>query len=527
VPLADRSVAVLNRGTPGCVVTPDGTLHMSLMRSCSAWPSGIWIDGDRRTVPDGSSFAWQHWSHTFEYALASGPGDWRTAGLTASAEDYNHDLIAIAGAQGLETTAGAQGLETTAGAQGIETTAGAQGLEAAAGADLLSVEPASVTVSAVKPRGNPLASGRAPARESTGDAEVTIRLRETGGLASTARVRLASGVSSAWLTGLLEESDGAPLPVQDGAVMVDMPPFGTVTLVVRTSRPAPAGAGPGQPVSAGPGQPVSAGPGQRVSAGPGQPVYARYWLHGKGPAPAGNLPVAVHFSPTRVALRDPGDTAELRLTVGCGPEGASGAVDVVTPSGLTVAPDQDLRYELAPGGYAAWDLAVRAAPEADAGRYFVAARIGDERGHLIEDAAMVAVGERRWPDPALPPEEALDLMQADYVAGAAEVELAVLTPQLRVVPGGRDELLVRVTSRLASELRGEAQLVSPFGTWQMLSPPAQDFSAAPQTPVVLRFGVTGPTTARPGTQWWALVKVMYYGRVRYTEAIPVIIAAAS
>ena len=73
VPLADRSVAVLNRGTPGCVVTPDGTLHMSLMRSCSAWPSGIWIDGHRRTAPDGSSFAWQHWSHTFEYALASGP----------------------------------------------------------------------------------------------------------------------------------------------------------------------------------------------------------------------------------------------------------------------------------------------------------------------------------------------------------------------------------------------------------------------------------------------------------------------
>jgi hypothetical protein len=80
VPLADRSVAVLNRGTPGCVVTPDGTLHLSLMRSCSAWPSGIWIDGDCRTAPDGSSFAWQHWSHTFEYALASGPGDWRAAG---------------------------------------------------------------------------------------------------------------------------------------------------------------------------------------------------------------------------------------------------------------------------------------------------------------------------------------------------------------------------------------------------------------------------------------------------------------
>ena len=79
--LAPRSVALLNRGTPGSLVSPDGTLHIALMRSCSAWPSGVWIDGDQRTAPDGSSFAWQHWSHTFEYALTAGPGDWREAGL--------------------------------------------------------------------------------------------------------------------------------------------------------------------------------------------------------------------------------------------------------------------------------------------------------------------------------------------------------------------------------------------------------------------------------------------------------------
>ena len=55
-PLADRSVALLNRGTPSGVVTPDGTLHMSLMRSCSGWPSRIWIDGDHRTAPDEQQF---------------------------------------------------------------------------------------------------------------------------------------------------------------------------------------------------------------------------------------------------------------------------------------------------------------------------------------------------------------------------------------------------------------------------------------------------------------------------------------
>ena len=92
--LAGYSVALLNRGTPGSLVAPDGTLHISLMRSCSAWPCGVWIDGDARTTPDGTSFAWQHWSHTFEYALAAGPGDWRTAGFPLAGLDYNHDLLA-------------------------------------------------------------------------------------------------------------------------------------------------------------------------------------------------------------------------------------------------------------------------------------------------------------------------------------------------------------------------------------------------------------------------------------------------
>ena len=64
------------------------------MRACSAWPSGIWMDGPKRTVPDGSSFAWQHWSHTFEYALASGSGDWRTAGFPVAGQEYSHRLLA-------------------------------------------------------------------------------------------------------------------------------------------------------------------------------------------------------------------------------------------------------------------------------------------------------------------------------------------------------------------------------------------------------------------------------------------------
>jgi hypothetical protein len=396
------------------------------------------------------------------------------------------------------------------------------------------VEPATVTVSALKPRGNPLAAGRTRALTDTAseDATITVRLRETSGRATTARVRLGSGAGtvSAWLTDLLEESDGAPLPVEDGTVIVDMPAFGTVNVLVSTSRGGSASRGddpPGPPRSWGepsPQTPLGGDKSPQTVLAPlaVEPIYARYWLHGKGPAPVGNLPVAVHFSPVRVALAEPGETVALRLTVGCGAEPASGVVELITPAEVIVAAEADLRYQLAPGGYAAWDLAVRVPPGTAAGRYFVAARIRDDLGHLVEDTAMVAVGERRWPDPDLPPEETLELMQADYRATAAEVDVAVLTPELRLAPGGQGELLVRVTSGLASELHGEAQLVSPFGTWEMLGPPAQGFSIAPETSTVLRFVASVPVTARHA-QWWALVKVMYYGRVRYTEAIPVVI----
>jgi hypothetical protein len=111
--------------------------------------------------------------------------------------------------------------------------------------------------------------------------------------------------------------------------------------------------------------------------------------------------------------------------------------------------------------FAAWDVAVRALPEATAGRYFVAARIRDGIGQELEDAALVTVGEPGGPDIGLPPEELFDRLRSDTQALAAEADLEVLTPELRLAPGQRGELTVRVASHLASPLRGELQLISP------------------------------------------------------------------
>src|SRR5690349_14570752 len=355
-------------------------MHLSLMRSCSAWPSGIWIDGDCRTAPDGSSFAWQHWSHTFEYALASGPGDWRAAGYSLAAEDYNHDLLTVA-------TPPSSRHETGVSGRSDAVKPGVHYVETATGSGHLWVEPATVTLGALKPRGNPLAAGRTGAL--TGGDTVTVRLRETSGRPVTARVRFP-GVTAAWLTDLLEESDGAPLRVEDDTVFVDLPAFGTATVLVRgddTLQTPPAHGRAARP-------PVPPGPAETAGL-----VYARYWLHGKGPAPAGNLPGAGHLSPVRVALPtprpipgpDPAAGATLTLTVGCGAEPASGTVELVAPGEVTVTTSRDLRYDLAAGGYAAWDLTVRVPPGTARGRYFVGARIRDDLGYLIEDTVMVAV----------------------------------------------------------------------------------------------------------------------------------------
>jgi alpha-mannosidase len=524
-PLAGHCVALLNRGTPSSLVTADGTLHIGLMRASSAWPAGVWIDGERRTAPDGSSFAWQHWSHTFEYALVAGPGDWRDAGFTVAGQEYNHDLLACETGVHPGPLPGAASLCEVTGPPG---------------------RPGAV-LTALKPRGNPLASGRPGQPHRAGG--VTVRLRDAGGRpgpggagppAAPARVRLFTGPGAARLTTLLEDTDGPPLPLVDGAAEVAVPVAGVVTLALagpredRQAEDGPTGTGP-----AGAGQ-AGGGPGgperpDELPPEPAQPVFSRYWLHGKGPAPAGNVPVAVHLSPGRIALgAAPGDTGPagpgpagmgatgaLRLTVACGPVPASGQVTLDVPPGLVVEPGGGgpgpLRYELAAGAYACWDLTARARPGAAPGRYYVAARIGDELGQSLEDAVLVTVGEPPAPPLDLPLEQLLPLIETDERAAAAEIGLRLRPATLRIPPGRAGEFAVEVANGTAAPIRGECQLISPLGTWPALGPWTRGFTAAPGEAVTLCYPMRLPAGTRPGAHWWALAKVMYFGRIAYSE----------
>ena len=488
----DYTVAVLNRGLPGFNVERGGNLYLSLLRSCSGWPSGVWINPPQRSAPDGSNFQFQHWSHTFEYALTSSIGDWRSAETVRIGHEYNNPLIAriVDGHPGeLPTTT-----------------------------SFVRVEPTSVVLSVLKPAGDPLAR-QARATLGIGD-PVVMRLYESAGSPTDVTVRAHRPFASAELTDLLEESS-RPADISDGAIRLSIDPFEIVTLRAQfegAPRPAEEAIRPVPAVE------------------PAQPVFADYWRHNKGPAPIGYQPVSVQIRPSRVEVSGRFD---LPITVASErtDEAVEGVVVVDVPPGWK-ASSSEQRYRLEPGAHLA--IEVKVSPgDAAPGRYFVAARIADG-GQDHED--VVAVDVRRGAAPqrtetaersrslALAVERSLATASLDSDRPTFrdddddvpidELLAELLDRRIAVAPGERARLRVSLRNCVASEIRGEAQVISPYDTWGYLHPWTQGFAVAAGEETALEFTVA-PPVGSPAGSWWALIKVMYFGRLLYTESIPV------
>jgi alpha-mannosidase len=524
-PAPDWTAAVLNRGTPGFAVDAGGALYCSLLRSCTGWPSGVWIDPPRRTAPDGSGFELEHWSHVFDHALVAGKGDWRAAGCVGQASAFNTPLQAVSEkAHSGELPRAGTFLE-------LSTPEGP--------AAAVSPPPGQVVLAALKPAGNPLAAGALPddARSAPGLLEVTARLYESTG--RPARIGLRAGlgwsIAGAAEANLLEEVL-EPLPCSDGVLAVDFAPceIRTLRLVLRRSRAA-------QPAR----DKTTAQLPQPPSHEPAQPVFARYWLHNKGPAPMGNQLLAVHLGPTSLRARAGGPAVSLVATVAsdasdaCGapdvgpssPPVQTGSLELDAPPGWQVAPERQA-FRLAPGAHDMVEVRLSPPWEAKPGRYFVAARVTDVAGQCQEDVVTVDV----LPHEPLEGYGPLGGYEAEDDAGsrahlhgasgfghpgsqaANEVEAYLLQEDLVLQPGCAGTVELVVVNRTRSPLRGEAQLISPVETWALTGPWAQGFSAPPQGEARVGFWARVPTRAGP-TSSWLLVKLMYFGRLWYSPAV--------
>ena len=470
-PFESRTVALVNRGVPGFAVERDGTLHASLMRSCTGWPSGVWIDPPKRTAPDGSNFQLQHWSHTFDFCLVSGSGDWRDAGISSRSAEFNHPMTCVG------VGAGSGGL--------------------AADGSLFSVQTdGDVQLAALKPRGNPTATGSA---RSVDPAEVTVRLVETSG--RPARISLHTPLGSI--------SGGTPVDLLEGESLADRPAndlhgYEIATRATQLDV-----------------KPVIEAAHQVLApdAEAAQPLYSRYWLHNRGPAPLGGLPVVAHLHPESVAAR-PGETVRLRLSVAsdCRDATVAAVVRMFCPPGwpaveadaavrmLVAREEGAIRVELDPRGYRDAEVMVRVPDDAAPGHYPVRAELsltGDVPPawrQRVEDVCVITVGDVPDPD--------------------ALVSLVGEPQEVLVERGKRARLTVTVGSSARGDLNLEGHLISPWGTWEWMGPAAVGVVLPARSTVDVGFDVAPPPWAMSG-RWWALIRVGCAGRLLYSPAVAV------
>jgi alpha-mannosidase len=450
------TVALLNRGVPSFAVETDGTLHTALMRSCTGWPSGVWIDEPRRTAPDGSNFQLQHWTHTFDYALVCGAGDWRAAEVPTRSAEFSHPLLAVT----VPERAG--GLPPTG--------------------SLLRVEPVgAVQLGALKAAGNPLAHGSA---RSVDPGQVAIRLVETRGGDVHAVVRSPLGtVSELRHADLLERPSRGKLGGLHG--------YQIATAVARLDLPRRLHA-----------DDTTLAP----EAENCQPLFARYWLHNRGPAPLGGLPAVAHLHPHRAAAAA-GTEVALRLTVVSDSTDAplTGTITLVCPPGWSTVPAA-LPFTLQPGGHLAADVALTVPARAKPGLYPVRAQLqltGTDLPtawrQVVEDVCVVAI----------------DGIDYDRLVYLTDEPADVL-----VAAGGSTRLSVTVGTDARADLSLEAHLISPWGTWEWIGPPSLGAVLPARGAVELGFDVAPPAWVEPG-QWWALVRVGCAGRLVYSPAVKV------
>ncbi|MBX6168990.1 MAG: hypothetical protein IRY84_15300, partial [Thermobispora bispora] len=375
-----------------------------------------------------------------------------------------------------------------------------------------------LVLTTLKAAGNPIASGRTPGPVTA----LTARVYEAGGRTTPLSIATTLPLEPWRRADLLENVTGDAPGTLGGMEIV------TLVAPLRPRPPAggaaPAGAAPTEAAQGGAtvtaaasdGAPAGgAAAGGRVTAGgtlpevpeaePHQPVATRYWLGNTGPAPMGDLPVAVHLSPSELDVAGPVD---LTLTIASTltEDWAEGVVTLTAPDGWSVTPAVR-PYVLPPGGHAT--VPVRLTPPAtgaETGLYLLTART-EHGGQTYEDVTRLQVfrpgqGGRRPPGLEVTPE------------GLGS------PPHLRLTPGAHAEIVVRLRSDARSPVSAQAQLVSPWQTFEMFPEWNTGAVVPPMDEAEVRFPVRVPPGTRPGG-WWALVKIVFAGWLHYTDTIEI------
>lgn len=433
----DYGVAMLNEGTYANSVEKGGTLCMMLCHTCR------WY-GAANTFPEGYLVP-ENKNHVFRYALYPHSGDWRQADTQRAAYDYNFPL------QAREVKPVAKGMLPPEQA-------------------FLTVTPKNIILEAMKPFGNPMAAFQRTQVSNAADG-ITLRLFDTEGTDTNARITFASGMKRAWLSNLLEEESRA-LAVSEDGVELPVPPFSIETVGFIPSLLAPKA-----------GKRLLGAEAEGV-----QPVWVRSWEHDAESMPMGYG--AVTCTIAREVTEQDGGRVQ-RIKVNAVNDYTDGGIRLTAnlrvPKGWDASPAK-LEFELPSLAHSTQEVRItRPAPNA-AGQ--VKLRYEFE-GQTFQDVLEVG--------------EAFDLvMDAEHTGS---------------------EIAVRLSNPTGDEIDAEVALVAPLEAWPCkevggyslvsITPRSQGVSLAAGDATTLKFKVTGSELGRVERlhSYWAVAKLMCNGRI--------------
>jgi len=310
----DYGVSIFNKGTISCSVEPGNLMNMMLFHTANFYGNEGNVTGGEQMVPERKT-------HCFTYALYPHRGDYRAARVFTKANEFNNELIAVAGA--------------------------AQADNAFLPEKKSFIKcPEDFVITAIKAGGYPMAQMKAN-HGSIHERGLTIRGFESNGVDTRVRIRFDFEIGEVQRTDLLDEN---AQPVASGrrSFVANAPAHSIETFAIEAPDTLPKIGS------------AKIGP----EAEPVQPVYVRPWEHDLGSMPMGYFEFVGAIS-RKVERRS--DT-EMRFTVFFAnnhPDASvAGTARLALPAGF--AADMDtFDYNVEPQGLQTFDVTVtKPAPDA-------------------------------------------------------------------------------------------------------------------------------------------------------------------
>ena len=505
----DYGVALFNKGTSGYNIYPDGTLTMALLRSYESWPSGVWVAGKKRFLPDGSGIQSMHGTHTFAYSLYPHMASWRKAQTQQKGYEVNFPLVARILTRHTGILPQEMSFVRTNSDQAI--------------------------IMALKPPGLSQPEPADPFAPEDPAKEIVLRAYEAVGRPARLKIILFNPIENAWRADLREKKQ-AVLDQEQGSTIIDLSPFSTETIVLQTRSqkiPGLSSKGSGEPRE--PSLPKEA-----------MPIYYRYWEYNRGASFYGfGNPALAPYPNERER-----DKRKIEL---------HGLWLFKKIKGRQNPPVQYIKI---PGS---WDA--QGIWRGGIGKYYKEFMLPEKwRGHelffVLESNGALDLkvfindknlsreknsnSEEKRVYPILPElinygqtnrlvMEVEDkkskgvVIEGGYIRvdreDAADVTYSLLltphspTPQtLTLQPGQRQTFPLILTNPLPEEQWYEIQVISPINTWDMIPHYSQLISLGPKEQKRIEFHITVPRDKPPGL-YWAIIKVLGANQIHYTESV--------